>query len=116
MYHEVIHAYLNYERTRLEKIEFNSKYPSVIEHILPYGSKYKVKNYQFIQTGNHNQFHTFMEKLVNSILSFNPNIPLGTARAMAKVGIVEDKELSHIEKELNEKQRKGIDPKGTKCN
>ena len=46
--------------------------------------------------------------------SFNPNIPLNTAKAMAKTGIV--KNVFDWEVKLNQNEREGNnDRKGTKC-
>lgn len=126
MYHEVIHAFLNYEETRLrgkilpngkfDNSEFEHKYPDVKIVELEYGNKNKVKKYQLLQEQGHNRFAPFIEKLAQSIISFNPKIPLKTARAMAKMGIVDEKSMSNEEKQLSGYQRKGTDPKGTKCN
>ena len=126
MYHEVIHAFLNYEETRLrgkilpngefDNSEFEHKYPDVKIVELEYGNKNKVKKYQLLQEQGHNRFAPFIEKLAQSIISFNPKIPLKTARAMAKMGIVDEKSMSNEEKLLNQGQRNGTDTKGTKCN
>ncbi|MFK8283547.1 hypothetical protein [Capnocytophaga canis] len=126
MYHEVVHAFLNYEQTRLrgellpnekyDNSEFERKYPGVKEIEVEYGNKNKVKKYQLLQEQGHNRFAPFIEKLAQSIISFNPKIPLKTARAMAKMGIVDEKSMSNEEKQLSGYQRKGTDPKGTKCN
>lgn len=124
MYHEVIHAFLDYEEARLSKTLTNGnidkslflqKYPSVKEYWLPIGAGDQKKRYAFIQEAKHYQFHTYVEKLADAILSFNPDFPTETARAMAKMGVVESHSLSQNEKLLNQNQRNATDPKGTKC-
>ena len=64
---------------------------------------------------NHDRFVTFVEKLAQTITNYNPNIPLAIARAMAKVGIVEESSLSNDEKLLDQGQRLGTDKTGNSC-
>ena len=66
------------------------------------------------QKGGHFQFEPFIDKLVDAIRSYNHNIPLDTAKAMAKTGIV--REMFDWEIRLNQNEREGNNnKKGTKC-
>ncbi len=115
IYHEVLHAYLRVQKKVLGEVTFNQKYPSLQEEELLVGNKNRVKKYKLIQSQGHDRFASFIEKLAQSINAYNPDISLAKARAMAKVGIVEETSLSEFEKTMNEQMRKGKDPKGKTC-
>lgn len=115
LYHEMLHIYLNSQKQLLGEAEFYRQYPSVKKKYLSIGNGQQFKVYDFIQTDNHDRFVTFVEKLAQTITNYNPNIPLATARAMAKVGIVEESSLSNDEKLLDQGQRLGTDKTGNSC-
>lgn len=116
MYHEVIHAFLSYEKKQLED-KFNEKYPSVYYYrAIGIHNGVAYDRFQFLmdQKGGHFQFEPFIDKLVDAIRSYNHNIPLDTAKAMAKTGIV--REMFDWEIRLNQNEREGNNnKKGTKC-
>lgn len=37
MYHEVLHGYLNYERSRIGETEFNNRYPAMESYDVKFG-------------------------------------------------------------------------------
>ena len=116
IYHEVLHGFLDVERQVLGEQVFHQKYPSVEEVKLPIGNGQRVKKYKLIQKQDHDKFAPYIESLAQSIMSLpNSKISLKTARAMAKVGIVEGSSLSDEEKLINQGQRNGTDPTGIKC-
>lgn len=116
IYHEVLHGFLDVERQVLGEQTFHQKYPSVEEVKLPIGNGQRVKKYKLIQKQDHDKFAPYIESLAQSIMSLpNSKISLKTARAMAKVGIVEGSSLSDEEKLINQGQRNGTDPTGIKC-
>lgn len=116
IYHEVLHGFLDVERQALGEQVFHQKYPSVEEVKLPIGNGQRVKKYKLIQKQDHDKFAPYIESLAQSIMSLpNSKISLKTARAMAKVGIVEGSSLSDEEKLINQGQRNGTDPTGIKC-
>ena len=116
MYHEAIHAFLSYEKKQLGD-KFNEKYPSVYYYrAIGIHNGVAYDRFQFLrdQKGGHFQFEPFIDKLVDAIRSYNHNIPLDTAKAMAKTGIV--REMFDWEIRLNQNEREGNNnKKGTKC-
>ena len=116
MYHEAIHAFLSYEKKQLGD-KFNEKYPSVYYYRaigIHNGVAYDRFQFLRVQKGGHFQFEPFIDKLVDAIRSYNHNIPLDTAKAMAKTGIV--REMFDWEIRLNQNEREGNNnKKGTKC-
>lgn len=108
MYHEVIHAFLRYEQHTLGEVAFNQKYPSVYSKEFFVGNRKQKKMYVLIDKQQHNKFSNFIESLAQSIMSLpNTKISLETARAMAKVGVVENESLSERENYLNTQQKLG---------
>jgi hypothetical protein len=78
-----------------------------------FGNGVAYDKFEFIDD-KHLNFAPFIDRLVDAIHSFNPNIPLNTAKAMAKTGIV--KNVFDWEVKLNQNEREGNnDRKGTKC-
>ena len=108
IYHEVVHSYLNLEWQRLGEVGFNQKYPSVYMKEFPIGNRKQKKMYILMDTQQHNRFSNFIESLAQSIMSLpGTKISLETARAMAKVGVVENESLSERENYLNNQQKLG---------
>ena len=109
IYHEVIHSYLIYELQTLGEKAFNRKYPSVYSKEFFVGNRKQKKMYVLIDDKqHHNKFSNFIESLAQSIMSFpGTQISLETARAMAKVGVVENESLSERENYLNNQQKLG---------
>ena len=111
IYHEVIHVFLNAEHAKLGETVFNQKYPSVTYQDYPVGNGQQTRRYK-LRT-DHSRFDTFLEKLAQSIISFNPNFTLERARAIAKEGIVEDFFISPTDATFIQEQKNGTN--GTKC-
>ena len=108
IYHEVIHAFLRTERETLGEKAFNQKYPSVYSKEFFVGNRKQKKMYVLMKDEQHDRFSNFIESLAQSIMSFpNTKISLETARAMAKVGVVEKESLSERENYLNNQQKLG---------
>ena len=108
IYHEVIHSFLIYELQTLGEKAFNQKYLSVYSKEFFVGNKSKKKMYVLIDKQQHNKFSNFIESLAQSIMSLpGTQISLETARAMAKVGVVENESLSEGENYLNNQQKLG---------
>lgn len=109
IYHEVVHAFLRYEHLTLGEKAFNQKYPSVYSKEFFVGNKKQKKMYILIDDKqDHNKFSNFIESLAQSIMSLpGTEISLETARAMAKVGVVENESLSERENYLNTQQKLG---------
>ena len=108
IYHEIIHSFLIYELQTLGEKAFNQKYPSVYSKEFFVGNKSKKKMYVLIDKQQHNKFSNFIESLAQSIMSLpGTQISLETARAMAKVGVVENESLSEGENYLNNQQKLG---------
>ena len=109
IYHEVVHAFLRYEHLTLSEKAFNQKYPSVYSKEFFVGNKKQKKMYILIDDKqDHNKFSNFIESLAQSIMSLpGTEISLETARAMAKVGVVENESLSERENYLNTQQKLG---------
>lgn len=111
IYHEVIHVFLNAEHAKLGETVFNQKYPSVTYQDYPVGNGQQTRRYK-LRT-DHSRFDAFLEKLAQSIISFNPNFTLERARAIAKEGIVEDFFISPTDATFIQEQKNGTN--GTKC-
>lgn len=113
IYHEAIHAFLSCERERLRE-KFQERYPNIrYRTAMGFGNGVAYDKFEFIDD-KHLNFAPFIDSLVDAIHSFNPNIPLNTAKAMAKTGII--KNVFDWEVKLNQNEREGNnDRKGTKC-
>lgn len=124
MYHEVIHAYLNFEKEKLGTAEFEKKYPNIYIHHTQ--GIYNGKPYSRLQflidnprkTSNHHfKFEAYINKLSEAIRTFNPNISPLIANSMAKAGIIRPSDLFDWEVQLNKNEREAnAQSKGTKCN
>ncbi|OPB91777.1 hypothetical protein BAS06_00720 [Elizabethkingia miricola] len=120
MYHEVIHAYLSYELTRLGQVEFENAYPK-LGFIYDKSANGDITRI-YVTEKDHLEFGQFIDTLENIITSYNsensPNNKMSpeTARAMAKYGItaltVDEKKLNDREQGLNQTLGQ---QQGTKC-
>lgn len=112
MYHEVIHAFLDYEKFRLGNVLFHSTYPSVLVGYSYDSSGKQINRYTFLP--QHNQLGAFLTQLENIISTYNPNLPVATVKAMAKAGITT---MTFQEQQLNLDERNTLlnNFKGTKC-
>ncbi len=64
----------------------------------------------------HLQLVPFIDKLAKAIQSYNSNIPTDVAKAIARMGIVQGKDMSDWEIAYNINERTGNNNrKGTKC-
>ena len=124
MYHEVIHAFLRVELAKLGESAFYKKYPNSFIHngtgLLEYNEKGVIKYIPYSKIefviGDHFQLEPFINNLANAIQSFNPNMPTEVTKALAKVGIIQQKDLSPKEIEYNFNEKVGNNNKiGTKC-
>jgi len=112
MYHEVIHAFLDYEKFRLGETAFQNEYPSVIVGYDYDTNGHRVNRYTFLP--QHNQLGAFLSQLENILSTYNPNLPIETVKAMAKAGITT---MTAQEQQLNSNERSTLtnNHKGTKC-
>uniref|UniRef100_UPI003AF58A05 hypothetical protein n=1 Tax=Chryseobacterium bernardetii TaxID=1241978 RepID=UPI003AF58A05 len=112
MYHEVVHAYLDYEKFKLGAVAFQEHYPSVIAGYDYAADGTMVNRYTFIE--GHQQVGAFLTTLQNILSNYNPTLPIETVKAMAKAGITT---MTNAEKELNQNERDTSlgKQKGTKC-
>ena len=112
MYHEVIHAFLDYEKFRLGDAAFQNEYPSVIVGYDYDASGNRVNRYTFLP--QHNQLGTFLSQLENILSTYNPNLPIATVKAIAKAGITS---MTAQEQQLNLNERNTLlnNYAGTKC-
>lgn len=124
MYHEVIHAFLRVELAKLGESAFYKKYPNSFIHngtgLLEYNEKGVIKYIPYSKIefviGDHFQLEPFINNLADAIQSFNPNMPTEVTKALAKVGIIQQKDLSPKEIEYNFNEKVGNNNKiGTKC-
>jgi len=106
MFHEALHGFLNYERTRLITEGKGDQFG-----ILYSGWTAVNVNGQQRFVNQHNSFGTQLDKLVQAIQSFNPNLSKYDALALAKNGIVNN--LDAVESSVNSTHRDG--KAGTKC-
>ena len=119
LYHEVVHAYLNYELNRLGQARFEMGYPAlaVYKTEVKYdelGKQFKIGVFVFKE--DHSEAGYYIDTLEKIIKDYNPNILQNTARIMAKAGMVT---LTDDEKKINFRER-GIDKtlgqqEGSKC-
>ncbi|MDQ8749001.1 hypothetical protein [Elizabethkingia miricola] len=118
MYHEVIHAYLSYQRLVLGKESFEEKYPKIDCYDVTNSKGEVTQRFTFInnsQTDGHPRFTSFIDSLENAISTYNPSLSKDIVKAMARAGIFSD--LSDSEIVLNQNERdtsKGLS-KGTSC-
>ncbi|WP_337085255.1 hypothetical protein [Elizabethkingia anophelis] len=120
MYHEVIHAYLSYELTRLGQTGFENAYPK-LGFVYDKNANGDITRI-YVTEKDHLEFGQFIDTLENIITSYNsansPNSKMSpeTARAMAKYGItaltVDEKKLNDREQGLNQTLGQ---QQGTKC-
>ncbi|WP_123943774.1 hypothetical protein [Chryseobacterium sp. G0186] len=112
MYHEVVHAYLDYKKFKLGDVAFQDQYPSVIVGYDYVADGTMVNRYTFIE--GHQQVGAFLTTLQNILSNYNPSLPIETVKAMAKAGITT---MTNEEKELNQNERDTSlgKQKGTKC-
>ena len=112
MYHEVVHAFLDYERYRLGNTSFQNTYPYVLVGYDYDSSGNIVNRYTFLS--GHNQLGAFLTQLENILSSYNPNLPQETIKAIAKAGITT---MTSQESQLNRNERNTLlnNYKGTKC-
>ncbi|HFK5583711.1 hypothetical protein [Elizabethkingia anophelis] len=119
MYHEVVHAYLDFELYRLGKQEFSSKYPGIVVDRVVNTFDEAGKQYitqAFVYYSDHTEAASYIGTLENIIKEYNPKLPAETAKILAKSGMVY---LTPDEMKINERER-GINktlgqPEGTKC-
>ncbi|UWX60622.1 hypothetical protein N0B40_19820 [Chryseobacterium oranimense] len=112
MYHEVIHAYLDYEKFKLGDTAFQEQYPSVVVGYDYAADGTMVNRYTFIE--GHQQLGTFLTTLQNIVSNYNPSLPTETVKAIAKAGITT---MTIAERDLNQNERDTSlgKQKGTKC-
>ena len=126
MYHEALHAYFNVELAKLDFDEkkFKQKYPGALMHnatglyIFEKGGVTRSIPYSKIEFAirDHFQLTPFIDKLAESVQSFNSNMPTDVAKAIARMGIVQGKDMQDWEIRYNHNERTGnSDKKGTKC-
>lgn len=112
MYHEVIHAFLDYEKFTLGDAAFQQKYPGVIVGYDYTADGIIVNRYIYID--GHQQLMPFLTTLQNILSQYNPNLPQNVIVAMARTGIAtttpEQKQLNS-----NEKNTTLGNHKGTAC-
>lgn len=112
MYHEVVHAYLDYEKFRLGNEAFEEQYPSVIVGYDYAADGTMVNRFTFID--GHQQLGAFLTTLQNILSAYNPNLPPETVKAIAKAGIT-TMTTAEIELNKNERDTSLGKQKGTKC-
>jgi hypothetical protein len=112
MYHEVIHAFLDYEKFRLGDTAFQEQYPGVIIGYDYTADGTIVNRYTYIE--GHQQLIPFLATLESILSAYNPNLPHNVIVAMARTGITtttqEQKQLNS-----NEKNTTLGNYNGTKC-
>jgi len=119
MYHEVVHAYLDFELYKLGKQEFTLKYPGLVVDRVENtfdeaGNQYITQ--AFVYYPDHTEAASYIGTLENIIKEYNPKFPAEAAKVLAKSGMVY---LTPDEMKINERER-GIDKtlgqqEGTKC-
>lgn len=112
MYHEVIHAFLAAEKSRLGEATFHDQYPGVIVGY-DYAPNGNIIN-RFTFVAGHQQLGPFLSTLQNILSTYNPNLSQATIKAMAKAGITT---MTAEEITLNKNERDVTleNYKGTKC-
>ncbi|MDV3927729.1 hypothetical protein CMT52_08920 [Elizabethkingia anophelis] len=94
MYHEVLHGYLNYERSRIGETEFNNRYPAMESYDVKFGDGATMRKFLFIGTDqNHNRMGPFIDGIKQAVLNFDPSYPAGRAEALAMGGIIAESAL-----------------------
>ncbi|WP_242463756.1 hypothetical protein [Elizabethkingia anophelis] len=94
MYHEVLHGYLNYERSRIGETEFNNRYPAMESYDVKFGDGTTMKKFLFIGTDqNHNRMGPFINGIKQAVLNFDPSYPSDRAEALAMGGIIAESSL-----------------------
>lgn len=84
MYHEVLHGYLNYERSRIGETEFNNRYPAMESYDVKLGDGTTMKKFLFIGTDqNHNRMGPFINGIKQAVLNFDHSYPPYRAEALA---------------------------------
>lgn len=111
MFHEALHAYLDYELWNLGKEKFEANYPSI------YVSSETTQNgtinsYNFLE--NHQTFGFYLQDLKNVISSFNPSLSADVVTALAKTGVTTTT-MSEQQKNANERDVRLNNFSGTKC-
>ena len=118
MYHEVIHAYLSYQRLNLGKEAFDKEYPKVDCYEITNSKGEIIQRFSFINENlydAHPRFTNFISSLENAISAYNPNLSKDVVKSLVRSGIFSD--LTDSEIALNQNERdtsKGLS-KGTKC-
>lgn len=112
MYHEVIHAFLSYEKFRLGNIAFQEQYPGVIVGY-DYAPNGDVIN-RFTYIDGHQQLIPFLTTLQNILSQYNPNLPHDVIVAMSRAGITT---LTPQQSVLNSNERNTLlgNSQGTQC-
>lgn len=112
MYHEVIHAFLDYEKYRLGDSAFHDQYPGVLVGYDNDTNGRQINRYTFLP--QHNQLGAFLSQLENILSNYNPNLPSATVKAIAKAGITT---MTAQENQLNQNERNTVlnSYVGTKC-
>ena len=119
MYHEVVHAYLNYQLHTMGQEKFSLQYPGLTVYKTETyydsaGKEFRVNSFVYID--GHAEAGYYLDTLEQIIREYNPSISIETAKALAKAGIVT---LTINEKKINDRER-GIDKtlgqqEGMKC-
>lgn len=112
MYHEVVHAFLDYERFRLGDIAFEDQYPGVIVGYDYAADGTPINRYTYVE--GHQQLIPFLTTLQNIISAYNPNLPQDVVVAMARTGIT-TRTPEQVQLNNNEKNTLLGKQKGTKC-
>ncbi|KAA0129092.1 hypothetical protein FY557_05885 [Chryseobacterium sp. SN22] len=112
MYHEVIHAFLDYEKFRLGDTAFQDQYPGVIVGYDYTADGTVVNRYTYID--GHQQLIPFLTTLQNILSAYNPNLPHDVVVAMARTGIATTTQAQY-QLNSNEKNTTLGNHKGTKC-
>lgn len=109
LYHEVLHAYLGYEKFRLGDEAFYEEYPSVVVGIDYDASGVAINRFTFLS--DHGQLGPYINDLQGILLDYNPSLPPEVARAMAKAGITkltpEESALNGAERDTSKGKSKG---------
>ncbi|MCL1676435.1 hypothetical protein [Elizabethkingia meningoseptica] len=117
MYHEVVHAYLLFEQTRLGVSGFNASYPGVRSYDVTMKDGTTSKKFEFIQEQSHNRMGPFINGLKDSILKFSPNYPPERAEALAMWGIITEASIPKGYASYNAHERESSTAAlGKKCN
>ncbi|HFK5561708.1 TPA: hypothetical protein ACGZ9C_001349, partial [Elizabethkingia anophelis] len=108
MYHEVLHGYLNYERSRIGETEFNNQYPAMESYDVKFGDGTTMKKFLFIGTDqNHNRMGPFIDGIKQAVLNFDPSYPAGRAEALAMGGIITESALPPAYRDISSHEADG---------